>query len=568
MILRDYQNRAIGGLRDAFREKVKTEITPGGLAEERPTRSVLLQLATGGGKTPIVTSIVHNAMGLAAKRDAVFRVWFIVPRNELLDQASAHFAKWGIKHALIAAGTEESRAFQVHVVSKDTLLRRLERIKNWPDLLIFDEAHIAFDAQLKIIAHCPPTTKILGVSATPERLDGRGLWSGSGGPYDSIVYGPSIPWLTEHEFLSPLKYYAPPMEGLADISRRGLFLDPDELKEFMKRKKVYGKVVDHYRMLAPGKPALIFCNSVEEAYEVAEEFTHAGFKFFCIEGTMTDSRRRSLIAGLRSGEIDGLTNCEIATYGLDVPRVEYGASLRWTLSRALYMQMVGRILRPYEGKEFATFVDHANLVQEHQDPSSPGVPLFYLDNLEWNFAGTERRKRAKGDAPQMRSCPAVAGFQYCGKSACRSACALMANPDGGTPEPLVIETALEQRKPPESFTDAPEEEKRAMQDAVARAAEKAVEALEDGHIASGPIGELLKLATKMKRNSMWVYWYLMGALESKIQKKVRSVNIPLLREIQRQKGYLDGWVHLTRKEIEKALVERDQGKRELQGALM
>jgi len=89
-------------------------------------RTVFYQLPTGGGKTAIIAAITSTAYSRN------FRVWFVVPRNELLQQASEHFQRWGVPHGIIAAGREESRAFRVHVVSKDTLLRRLVSAEsNW-----------------------------------------------------------------------------------------------------------------------------------------------------------------------------------------------------------------------------------------------------------------------------------------------------------------------------------------------------------------------------------------------------------------------------------------------------
>ena len=542
----------------------------------RPVRSQLLQLATGAGKTPIVAEIVHSSQALAARHDRTVRVWFVVPRNELGGQASEHFARWGIKHSMLMAGMEESRAFAVHIVSKDTLLRRLERIKNWPDILIFDEAHIAYDAQLKIIAMCPESTRIIGVTATPERLDGKGLWSGSGGPYDEIIYGPSIPWLTDHNFLSPLRYYAPPLAGLESVKRIGTEYDAAGLEELFERKKVYGDVVGYYEKYgsvkhtsisspdglvrtnqnyAKGKPALIFCRSIKSAYDMAERFCSAGFKFFCIEGTMADGRRKELINALRDGTIDGLTNVDIATYGLDVPRVEYGASIRPTLSRALYFQKAGRILRVFPGKTEALFFDHANLVEEHQDLDFPGTPLFYLDKLDWNFEGREKRKRLKDQQIPLRLCP-YKGFEYCRDPRCgKSGCVLRDPGDTARADLETVEVKLEERKAPAKLAEYPDEEKREIQDQIGRFTDEAVTGLEAGQILPGPIGELLKLADKIGRKSTWVYWFLTEAMDKKTGKPSRAVNVPLLHEIRRQKNYAQGWVFFMRKQIEKGIKE-------------
>jgi superfamily II DNA or RNA helicase len=521
-LLRDYQSHAV----DALRESLRT------------SRAVCLQLPTGAGKTPIVAEITASAF----QRD--FRVWFVVPRNELLTQASEHFKRWDIPHAYISAGMQESRAFKIHVVSKDTLLRRLDRIKNWPDLLIFDEAHIALDAQIKILTHVPTSTKIIGMTATPERLDGRGLSE----VYDECIYGPSIPWLTDRGFLSPLRYFAPPIEGLQDVHRKGNEYDADELDDLFKKRHVYGSVIEYYREYGKrpdshNKSALIFCRSVKSAYETAERFREAGFRFECIEGAMSDKKRRDMIGGLKDGRLDGLTNCEIATYGLDVPRVEYGASIRPTLSRALYFQMVGRILRPFDGKSEAVFFDHANLVQEHQDISAPGVPLFYLDNITWNFAGRDKRPCAATDSAVLKLCP-LAGYIYCDKTTCVGC----EHRDPSVIDPRraalpVVEATLTERTATQSWTTLAPEEKREVQDRIGRATERL---RAPGDVDIEAVADLLAIADELGRQPMWAYHL--------VSEGRATVNVSLVHAIAKVKGYKPGWVWFKITELRKGRV--------------
>ena len=99
-------------------------------------RAICVQSATGSGKTPLVSAMVESV------HNKKKRAWFIVPRKELLQQASKHFRKWNVPHGIIAPNSTESRAYKIHVVSKDTLIRRYDKIKNWPDLMIFDEGHL------------------------------------------------------------------------------------------------------------------------------------------------------------------------------------------------------------------------------------------------------------------------------------------------------------------------------------------------------------------------------------------------------------------------------------------
>jgi len=108
--LRPYQNDLYTGARQAL----------------QGNKSVCVQLATGGGKTPVMASMCESVY----TKDK--RAWIIVPRKELLNQASNHLRKWGVPHGLISAGNNESRAYKIQVVSSDTLIRRFNKIKEWP----------------------------------------------------------------------------------------------------------------------------------------------------------------------------------------------------------------------------------------------------------------------------------------------------------------------------------------------------------------------------------------------------------------------------------------------------
>lgn len=544
-MLRDYQIGCLDGLRGLMLNH----------------RTAVLQLCTGGGKTAIISEITHTAWGRG------HLVWFMVPRNELVQQASEHFKKWKVPHALITATRYESSAYAVHIVSKDTLLSRMRlgRVKRWPDLLIVDEAHIAIEQQARILQALPVHTKVIGVTATPERSDGIGLAATAGGIYDAIHYGPSIPWLTERGFLAPLRYFAPPPpEGFDKLHWRGTEVVERDFDAFLDRNKrvVYGNVIEFYRKHGrrehpaqgqnPNRPALIFTRSVKSAKETAAAFTDAGFDFRPIWGEMPTRDRNFAFRALREERIDGLVNCDLATYGVDVPNLEYGASIRPTLSRALYFQMVGRILRPYPGKEAALFFDHANLVQEHQEPSAPGVPLFYLNDLAWNFAGRETRKRAAAES-SVRLCPRR-DYLYCNDPACRGGCRLEPASERGRGDLETVDAQLHEITPaarPWSVLEPGE--RREVQDRIGSATDAYLAGLaaDPPRFEAGPVGELLAVATELGRSPMWVYWHCV----ERDPGGRRAVNIPLLHEIARQKGYKKGWAWWKRQEIERGIKE-------------
>ena len=548
-------------------------------------KSVCVQLPTGAGKTPIVAAMCESVNNKNKK------AWVVVNRDELITQSSNHLKKWNVPHGKITSNTQESRAFNIHVVSKDTLIRRYDRIKNWPDLLIFDECHLYLDRQIEIASHLDDRAKIIGMTATPERSDGRGLSVKAGGLYDSLLEGPSIPSLTADGFLTPLRYFSPPIIGLENLRTRGEDYDEEELEELLERRKIYGELVGHYEKYGKGKAALIFCRSVKSAYHTAERFRDKGFKFYAINGSskefpMTSAKRKELIDALTKGDIDGLTNCDLCTYGLDVPRVEYGASIRPTLSKALYFQMIGRILRPFSiyekmqnkdgqwvddlsrliyKKEDALFFDHVNMCLEHCEEDYPGIPPHYAPHIKWNFDGTEKRKKYKcpecrhltetGYCPyrkkrmdeyvtrcsdfQKRSnvilCPHL-DFMYCPNPHCAT-CA--SNPDKNVVDArqpmLVIDTNLIEVTPPVPMKERPIEEQREIQDRIGSAVLSYQKAEETGNIDPGAIGELIKIADSLGHHIMWVYHKFTPTNR-------KTINIPLLHEIARQKNYHGYWI--------------------------
>ena len=151
-------------------------------------RAPLYQLATGGGKTVCFGAITQ----LSAARGK--RVLILVHRRELLKQASDKLTWAGVGHGLIAAGFEPHPERLVQVASVQTLVRReIQEV----DLIITDECHHVRAKTWKTLIESQPNARLLGVTATPIRLDGKGLGAEHGGFFDDIVCGPSIRELTD-----------------------------------------------------------------------------------------------------------------------------------------------------------------------------------------------------------------------------------------------------------------------------------------------------------------------------------------------------------------------------------
>lgn len=359
--LRDYQQQSVDEIRAAY---------------SSGCHAPLLVSPTGSGKTVVFAYI---AQGATAKGN---RVLILVHRVELLRQVQA---------ALDLSGAGAS----AQVLTVQSAIRRLRFSR--PDLIIIDEAHHASSQSwLKIIA-AYPSAKILGVTATPQRLDGRGL----GGIFDSMILGPSVQSLIDEGFLARPVYYAPPTgPDLGGVHRVAGDFNRSELASAIDTPKITGSAVNHYTRLCPGKPALVFCVSLKHCADVAAEFKAAGYRAECIDGKLNPAIRRERTLGLSSGAIQVLVSCELINEGYDCPAVTAAILLRPTESLGLHLQQIGRALRPAAGKPTSFILDHAGNCLRHGLAEEP---------REWTL-DPAKPSRSRGGELRNRQCPACFGI--------------------------------------------------------------------------------------------------------------------------------------------------------------
>lgn len=349
------------------------------------SRALLLQAPTGWGKTVLFSSL--SSQRVAAGQ----RVCIVVHRIELLGQVSRTLTALGVEHGCIAP-SYPTTARPVQVASVLSLARRLPNYQA-PDLLIIDEAHHAITSTTwgRVIAAWRDTPR-LGVTATPERLSGEGLRE----TFAEMLTGPSVSALIAHGHLSPYRLYAPPHHATDAVHTRMGDFAKGELAEAMDTPTITGDAVAHYQRLGHGKRALAFCVSVQHAEHVAEQFRQAGYAAMAIDGTLSPTVRQERIEAFREHRLHVLTSCELVSEGFDLPAIEVAILLRPTQSLALYLQQVGRALRPFPGKASALILDHAGNALRH------GLPD---DERVWSLDGRERKPAASGEtAPACRTC--------------------------------------------------------------------------------------------------------------------------------------------------------------------
>ena len=343
-------------------------------------RKVLAVLPTGGGKTVIFSHIAQSA---ARKGN---RVLIAVHRQELLDQACRSLP---MPHGVIAANRGMDLSHAVQVASVQTLARRLHRLpRDFFQLVIIDEAHHSNAGTWARTLEHFHQAHLLGVTATPIRLDGRGL----GEHYQTMVEGPSAQWLTDNDYLAAAKVLAPPGFDTTDLRKRMGDFDTKEAEHRIGT--IMGDCLSHYRKHLDGQTAIAFCCSVAHAEAVASLFQCNGIPAASIDGSMTSEQRRDLLQALGAGRIRILTSCALIGEGVDVPSVGGCILLRPTASTSLHLQMIGRCLRPSPGKAAAVVLDHV------------GNTLrlgHHLEPREWTLDGERKRDREK--APSVKVCP-------------------------------------------------------------------------------------------------------------------------------------------------------------------
>ncbi len=369
LVLRPYQESVIDDTREALRQY----------------HSVLMQGPTGMGKTAITVFM----MGRAAAQGK--RAYFLVHQNELLSQTSKALWRQQLEHGMIASGKARS-TLPAQVASVQTLVRRMDQYKE-PDLLIIDEAHRAAAKTYQTIIERWPNARVIGLTATPQRTDGKPLDV----LFDTLVLGPTIRELMDAGYLCDYEIYAPPIGiDVSTVKRKMGDFDSKELEAVVDKKSITGDAVAHYKTHARGKRCVVMCVSIKHAEHVAEQYQAAGVSSGVIEGTMTGHARDKMLADFAAGRMMVICNVQLLVEGVDIPAIEVVQWLRPTQSLVVWMQGNGRGLRPADNKTGLIIFDHVGNCLRH------GLPD---DEREWSLEGKEKgKKKAAADEVKIKQC--------------------------------------------------------------------------------------------------------------------------------------------------------------------
>ena len=323
--LRDYQRHAVDRVKDVL--------------DRRP----ILVAPTGSGKTICAVTLVEE-LGLPT-------LW-LAHRKELIDQAAAHLEGLGLWPGRIMAGYAPAPLAKVQVASVQTLIRREMPLAK---LIVVDECHHATANSYGRILDNYPDAHLLGLTATPFRLDGRGL----GDVFGEIVVAAYTDELCESGVLHDPRVYAGRSPDLRRVKIRMGDYAVGELSRRTNTDEQNADIVKTWLEKSPGRRTVAFAVDVAHSQAIAAAFRAAGVPAEHIDGSIPKDAREAILERLRDGRTQVVSNCMVLTEGWDLPSLETAIIARPTASLNLHLQMIGRIMRACPDKDGAVVLDHA-----------------------------------------------------------------------------------------------------------------------------------------------------------------------------------------------------------------
>lgn len=383
MKLRDYQKRGVADLAKLFRKH----------------RKIVAVAPTGSGKTVVASALLREMKPR--------RVLWLAHRIELLRQAREHIIAAGFESADVGilSGVEKRQTDAPIVVASVEMFR--SRLIPKVDMAVVDEAHHVAAVSYREIVDFLPKTPVLGLTATPWRLDGEPL----GDVFEHLhVIAEAVELIADGHIMQAAVYGIPLEKAKAlvgGIHTSGADYSARKLESVMKRRKLMGDIVTESQRLAPGVPKICYATTLEHARAIVDRFVAAKRAAEYLDKDTPDAQRRAILERLASGTTEVVVNVGILTEGFDCPPVGCIVIARPTKSLTLYRQMCGRAARPWKGKKQPKILDHAGNAWRFGLPETP---------WDWSLEG-RGKGFATGAAP-VKQCPVcgamiAVGFREC-----------------------------------------------------------------------------------------------------------------------------------------------------------
>ena len=311
----------------------------------------LIVAPTGSGKTTIVVELVDRL-------EEKGRVLFLAHRLELMSQIQSRAEAKGCSVGVVTKSIPDTQCI---VGSVQKMVRR--PVVPGVTLIVIDEAHRATAPSYRKILSMYPDARVIGLTATPFRSDGTGL----GQIFDNIVVAATPLEMIDQGYILKPRILAPRKFDYYAMKKRGRDIDVDVFADEVAI-HICGEIVEHYQNECSGRTAVVFCCNIDHSKVQAQKFRDAGIPAAHLDGTTPIEQRIQTLQRLDCGDIKVLCNVGILCEGWDMPSLGVAIIARPTLSAGLYLQMVGRVVRPLEGKKTPLILDHAGCTYEHGFP--------------------------------------------------------------------------------------------------------------------------------------------------------------------------------------------------------
>jgi superfamily II DNA or RNA helicase len=399
--LRDYQRECVDAVEQAW---VRGRTRPA------------VVLPTGAGKTVVFAHLIADW----GRRNPDRRALVLAHRTELVEQAAGKLRSVAPDTSVGIVKAERNQTLSKVVVASVQTLRAASRRRQLLDvgLVVVDECHHATaDSYRTVLAHfgalqpevCRSPALSVGFTATMTRGDSAAL----GSIWQEVVYSRSIAEMIAGGWLVRPRGLRVDVEDLdmAGVRRsRGDYAEGDlgrALEASLAPEKIAEAIREHATEAGVTRPTLVFAPTVSSARVIADAVGDAGLSVALVWGGQQDEERAEALRAFQAGEVQVLCNCMVLTEGTDLPLASCVVIARKTLNAGLYIQMVGRVLRPYPGKADALVLDVVGASERHALATM--VDLFGDDPDE----ETERDPCQCGQGATLCACAPRRCFSSC-----------------------------------------------------------------------------------------------------------------------------------------------------------
>lgn len=332
---------------------------------KKGNKSCLLVSPAGSGKSVVIAEIAR----LTTLKGG--RVMFMVHRQELINQIMESFK----------ANSVDLNLCTVMTVGK--IRNRLDKLPK-PNLIITDETHHSLAKTYRKIYKYYSDVPLLGFSATPWRLNGKGL----GDVYDAMVEGPDVQWLIDNHYLAPFDYYSVNLIDESKLSKSSTGDYSNKSIDEAVGHTIYGDVIKTYRDKVDGQQAIVYAHSIAFSKQIAQQFRDAGINAAHCDSKTPQRERDKIMTDFKKGTLKVLSNCDLISEGYNVPDCSCVIMLRPTESLVLFIQQSMRCMRFKPGKQ-ATIIDHVANYTRFGLPNTPH---------KWTLKDREKKKKSTNTA--------------------------------------------------------------------------------------------------------------------------------------------------------------------------